>query len=914
MRGVGKTQIAAAYVRSWIDQKRGLVAWVNAENSDVAVSDLARLAEVLGIAEPAGDSAALARRAIEQLATREGESLLVFDNAANPDDLRRFIPTVGRCRIVITSVDTAFGQLGTLLDVAEFTPEESIAYLLGRTDIDDPIGAGALAAELGDLPLALAAAAATIRQRRYHSFAHYQTDLRDYPVQQMLQRPPGHEYDQSTAAALLMSVDALSGEDVSGASARLIGIMAVLSPDGVSSSIFETGRIRPTREASPLDDEPRRTAFAKILKRFRRQDPLGRLLSIGGEAIDDGVRYSLLAWSMTDESLSMHRLTARVVRERASVAGKFHEMTMDALDLLESCRFDESEAWNRRDLAADLVTQIEALWDNSEHHQSDRNIRVRLLKLRGWSVNVMHSLADFSRAAELGGRVLADHERFLGEDDPETMHSRATMADMCIHVGRNDEGIALYKQLLADYERGFGMKNIQSLYIRSELANGYLRAGMPEHATEVLEQILTEYGPGLGADHGLVLRIRSLLGDAYRQVGRLREAIDLQERTLAVMVEEGEADVIAVESAKGLLARCYGAVGKPAEAITLLEAVVASREKRLGSDNPQTLEARTSLARAYLAAFRHSDAINCHEQTLAERERTLGADHPDTLYELAALADAYRSRGRLHDAIDLYERAITEGNRVFGDYDLNVLGWHGDLAASYLSVGRTNEAIAVLQGALTRLRSTLGEEHKYTLITRERLAIAYGCAGRHGEAIELLQHNLADCERVMGPEARTTCQVRSTLAAAFTELGSFDEALHLQRVNLSILERTLEADHPDICGARLSLGATLARAERMSDAIQIFEQLLADQELLGVGKLDTLGVRQHLAYAYSGVGRMSDAITVCQGVLDDAVQVYGRDHPYAVDVRNTLSAMKTRAAEVLLPNGQTMHDDPEDVD
>ena len=56
MRGVGKTQVAAAYARSWMEAGRGLVGWVNAETLDVAVADLARIAEAVGVADPDGDS------------------------------------------------------------------------------------------------------------------------------------------------------------------------------------------------------------------------------------------------------------------------------------------------------------------------------------------------------------------------------------------------------------------------------------------------------------------------------------------------------------------------------------------------------------------------------------------------------------------------------------------------------------------------------------------------------------------------------------------------------------------------------------------------------------------------------------------------------------------------------------------
>ena len=82
LRGVGKTQVAAAYARDRIAAGWGLVGWVNAESRDVLLAGLARGAAAVGVADPEGDSAESARRLREHLETRASSSLLVLDNAA----------------------------------------------------------------------------------------------------------------------------------------------------------------------------------------------------------------------------------------------------------------------------------------------------------------------------------------------------------------------------------------------------------------------------------------------------------------------------------------------------------------------------------------------------------------------------------------------------------------------------------------------------------------------------------------------------------------------------------------------------------------------------------------------------------------------------------------------------------------
>jgi hypothetical protein len=184
LRGVGKTQVAAAYARARAGEGWGLVGWVSAETRDVLLEGLRRVAEGLGVADPQGDSLESARRLRACLQARAGPGLLVFDNAADPDGLRPFLPATGGTQVVITTTDRAFAGLGQLVEVAAFTRPQSAGYLRARTGLADEDGADAVARELGDLPLGLAQAAATIGGQHLTYPAYLERP----------RRPPGHAH------------------------------------------------------------------------------------------------------------------------------------------------------------------------------------------------------------------------------------------------------------------------------------------------------------------------------------------------------------------------------------------------------------------------------------------------------------------------------------------------------------------------------------------------------------------------------------------------------------------------------------------------------------------------------------------------------------------------------------------------
>src|SRR5579863_6902742 len=103
MRGVGKTQLAAAYARARLAEDWRLVAWVNAADPGSLQAGLAAAAEAAGLAVASGDVGEAGRVVRHWLETDGDRCLIVFDNATDADALRPFIPAGGAARVLITS-------------------------------------------------------------------------------------------------------------------------------------------------------------------------------------------------------------------------------------------------------------------------------------------------------------------------------------------------------------------------------------------------------------------------------------------------------------------------------------------------------------------------------------------------------------------------------------------------------------------------------------------------------------------------------------------------------------------------------------------------------------------------------------------------------------------------------------------
>ena len=382
----------------------------------------------------------------------------------------------------------------------------------------------------------------------------------------------------------------------------------------------------------------------------------------------------------------------------------------------------------------------------------------------------------FSRedSIELYEQVLAERERVLGADHPDTLTVRNNLAGAYYSVGRFGEAIELYEQVLAEYERVLGADHPDTLTVRNNLAGAYKSAGRLAEAVELFERVLADRVRVLGPDHPDTLAARNNLAGAYKSAGRLAEAVELFERVLADRVRVLGPDHPDTLTTRNNLAGAYYSVGRFGEAIELFERVLAERERVLGPDHPDTLTVRNNLAFAYHSAGRFDEAIELYERVLADQERVLGPDHPDTLTVRNNLAFAYHSAGRFGEAIELFERVLADQERVLGPDHPGTLTTRNSLAGAYEDVGRFGEAIELFERVLADQERVLGPDHPDTLNARDNLALAYDAVGRLAEAINVWEELLPDCRRLLGPEHPLTKLVQKNLEAAKRKMNPPD--------------------------------------------------------------------------------------------------------------------------------------------
>ena len=686
--GVGKTQTAIEYAAQHRDDYPDGVFWVNAETPSGLRAGFIEIAKALRLPEASSSDQEQVVRTVLEWLNGTDCWLLILDNVDDRRDVRSFVPERGKGNVLITSRESVFQELGIAraLDVRDLNNDEAVRFLLTRTgrdggERDEGPAAAELAAELGNLPLALEQAAAYIAETDA-AFADYLSAFRKRRVT-LLEKAGGlvsHDTVAVTWAANFAAVEAISP-----VAAEVLRVSAFLAPDAIPFEIFTKGAASLGAPIAAALSEADELAMPELLR------PL--------------TRHSLVRSDAALRAFGVHRLVQEIVR--AAIGESEHRTYVERAVAALNDAFPEIEYtnWPQCDRLVSHVVSI-ARWVDSYDVQPDAageilNHTGRYLVERG----------RYGEAQLLHERALAIRERALGPDHPDVAGSLNNLANVYWFQGRYAEAQTFYERALAIRQSALTPDHPDLAASLHNLALAYWYQGRYPEAQPLHERALAIRESVFGADHPNVAHSLNNLAELYFDQGRYVDAQRLHERALAIRENAFGPDHPEVARSLNNLGNVYVKQRRLDDAKQLYDRALRIWEPALGREHPNVAFGVDGLARVDFEQGRYVEAESLHDRALLIWERALGPAHSLVAFSLDGLANVRAKQGRFADAEVLYKRALATRERALGPGHPYAAEDLIGLAALQNEQGRTAEAIAYLERALAIKERVMAADH-----------------------------------------------------------------------------------------------------------------------------------------------------------------------------------------------------------
>ncbi|WP_422740676.1 tetratricopeptide repeat protein [Micromonospora sp. WMMD729] len=745
MGGVGKTQLAARFARQLIERRQlDLLVWVTASSRDAIVARYAEAASVLGLAGTSVAASDAATRLLAWLAHTERRWLLVLDNLDSPADAAGWWPPIsatGRTLVTSRVRDTTWdSDTRSVIPVGLFTPDEAATYL--HSAITDPThrdGAVELAADLGYLPIALAQATAYIRERHI-SCAEYRHELADRRnrLNTLLPDPSvlPDEHGTRLDATWSMSLDAVDRMEPAGLAAPILYMAGLLDPNAFPAGLFTT--------PAALTHLSRATGSTQVVTPNQIRQALHHLH-----------RYHLITLDISTDSLQMHALVQRAIRDHSDPDRTRRSGSATANALLQTWPDTERETATTALLRAN-ATALRQHLGSLLHTPRIHPVLFRTGVSLGGTGQVAAAVDHFRSLHQIA-------ERHLGPDHPDTLAARNELARWRGRAGDPVGAAKDYEELLADRLRLLGGDHPQTLATRNSLAAWRGASGDATGAATAFAALLTDQARVLGLEHRQTLTTRNNLayqrgeaGDAAGAAHAFSELLTDQARILG----PDDPETLVTRSN---LARFHRIKGDISGALDQLTALLPDMRRILGPDHPDTMVVRHRIADISGIAGDPTRAVATYAELLTDRIRILGPDHPHTLTNRHNLARYQGIAGDPVGAAVALADLLGDQNRVLGPDHPDTLTTRRELACWNARTGDATEALRDFETLLRDMLRVLGSDHPETLATRQELIDTGGTSGGPGGAVAALTELLTDQMRILGPHHTQTITTRHRL-------------------------------------------------------------------------------------------------------------------------------------------------------
>lgn len=728
--GVGKTHIAVEYAYRH-SHEYSLIWWIRASHPSTIAADFASLASHLGLKLYSTSTEEVRKTVTYSLAQRTGW-LLIFDNAKDPELVKKYIPSGDNGNILITSNIADWWQYTIPITVNAFERIDAIELIFSRTKQTNGAITSQLVAVMQDLPLAINHACSYI-SKTGKSITDYLTMFRSH-----MKRLSQHIGETVAREDIVLVTSSIGIEqacrEATGAEA-LLNILAFLSSEQLPERLLRRGFEEQGIQTTCLADPAAFRTSVSTLNKYSLIDFTGNKISIHSMiqnaqirrlGDDDQVKYADAALSIISSifhfdakdresgeecatilphalAVIAHAETYQIFHDSASVL-----LEEIALYLRVNGEYEESKKIATKALA---VAEI-------AHGSAHPKVAVCADTLG----TTLYKMGDLSGAKNQYERALKIDETAYGTSHPSIATRLGHLGEVLFEQDNPSQARNYLERALKIVESTYGPDHVNVANKAASLAQVLEALGETRQAKELFARALKIEEATYGQNHPLVADRIHNLGMLLRKSGDLTNARLCFERALNIEKATYGCEHPRVAARVTNLGYVLESCGDPEGARDCYEEALAIDEAVYGQWHPQLAMRIDCLGRVLERMGDHKTAKDYYLQAMAIDEAIHGSEDPAVAERAIKVGNAYKLIGDLYSACKQYERAVEIHQTAYGPTHIevandlvqlgNVLNEMGDSKAARMQLGR----------ALLIRQEQLGLSHPDTESIRKSLA------------------------------------------------------------------------------------------------------------------------------------------------------------------------------------------------
>ncbi len=764
MGGVGKTELAIQYAQGHAETYKGGICWLYPTRGDIGVQIVEfAIAHFPNFTLPNGLTLAGQVQFCWQR-WAEGQVLIVIDDVADYRQIKSYLPSESRFKVLITTRERLSKPLARL-DLDVLKPKAALALLKSLVERErlkrEPWVARKLCKWLGYLPLGLELVGQYLAQDEDLSLAEMLRRLKQKRLRHSALKNP-----EPTMTAQLGVADAfeLSWERLNDAEQRLGCLLSLFAPAPIPW--------KPNELQVAMSEEDAKAIKEALESQGITQEILEELensLEATEEAKNKLVRLNLLQ-PCGEGIYRFHQLIREFFRQKLEALPEAEELKFYLVGYIAALakQIPDSPNHNEINIISPLIPHVKELVEEMSQYLSDSDF--------GYPFTLLISFYENQGLYALA----ADSCQFFIEKLQTRFHGnllfvsvvKRTLAKLYMLQGFYKEAETLCKTVLASFKENLDDQHLWLITIQYELALIYIFQNRFNEAEKLLilseKELLNNYDlDGLDGEEkfkttekisedkeqvfipilrqhfckdkgiDILIAVLNTLGKLYKDQGRYNEAESLLKDSLNIARNLLDNNHRAIAAYKNNLASLYDVQGKYRQAEVLFMESLDILKNLFGEHHPDVASVLNNLGNIYRLQENYNQAESFFKQALEIRKNCLSDNHPDYAVSLNDLGLLYTDLCRYTDAEQLLLKSLEIKEKSVGKKHLDYAGTLNNLAIVYFYKNRLKKAELLYVESLQVRREILGNDHPDVASSFHNLADLYCRQGKFDEAEEL---------------------------------------------------------------------------------------------------------------------------------------------------------------------------------